>query len=152
MLENIKIGFIGAGNMGGAIIGGLINSKKTLPHNIYACDLSEDKLAPLKEQGVNTTQDTEYVCQNCGVVILAVKPNAFDKLLPQIRSTAPIYVSIAAGVSLGYLENNLPKGAKAVRAMPNTPALIGNRDNGRTAYGRGCFRKRQQSRIRVYDD
>lgn len=125
MIENLKIGFVGAGNMGSAIIGGLIASKKAQPENIYACDLSAGKLLPLKDMGVRTTDNSDIVFGSCDVVILAVKPNVFPKLLPTVKTVQPIFVSIAAGISVNFIKSNLPQGAKVVRVMPNTPALIG---------------------------
>ncbi len=118
----MKIGFIGAGNMGGAIIDGLIAVGNK---DIVACDLNNEKLNSLKEKGIDTTKDLNEVCEKCDVVVLAVKPQVFDSVLSQIKIKTPIFVSIAAGISLSYLAEALGKKAKIVRAMPNTPALIG---------------------------
>ncbi len=118
----MKIGFIGAGNMGGAIIDGLIASGKT---DIIACDLNAEKLEQLKEKGVAVTKSIDEVCDLSDVVILAVKPQVFKTVLQAIKTTKPIFVSIAAGISIKYIKKYLGDDAKVVRAMPNTPALIG---------------------------
>ena len=75
--------------------------------------------------GVRTTDNSDIVFGSCDVVILAVKPNVFPKLLPTVKTVQPIFVSIAAGISVNFIKSNLPQGAKVVRVMPNTPALIG---------------------------
>ncbi|MBO7208345.1 MAG: pyrroline-5-carboxylate reductase [Clostridia bacterium] len=121
----MKIGFIGAGNMGGAIIGGLVASGKTDANDIYAYDLDKEKLNILGDKGVNVNLSTDEICEICDVVILAVKPQIFPKVLPNIKNNKPVYVSIAAGISIKFMKDNLPDNSKIVRAMPNTPALIG---------------------------
>lgn len=121
----MKIGFIGAGNMGGAIIGGLIASKKTNAKDLYAYDPDKEKLNVLGDKGVNVNLSMEDICELCDVIILAVKPQIFHKVLPEIVSSKPVYVSIAAGISIKFMKDNLPEGARIIRAMPNTPALIG---------------------------
>lgn len=118
----MKIGFIGAGNMGSAIINGLVASNNAKSTDIYAYDLDKSKLDAL---GVNTNCDIDDICEICDVVILAVKPQVFPKLLPEIKNVKPVFVSIAAGISINFIKTNLPQGARVVRAMPNTPALIG---------------------------
>lgn len=118
----MRIGFIGAGNMGGAIINGLLASGKT---NIIACDLNDEKLAQLKEKGVEITKSIDDICDNSDVVILAIKPQIFDTVLAKIKNTNPVFVSIAAGISINFIKKYLGEDAKVVRAMPNTPALIG---------------------------
>lgn len=118
----MKIGFIGAGNMGSAIIDGLVSSGQT---DIIACDLNDERLLQLKAKGVEATKSIDEVCDKSDVVILAVKPNAFETVLTSITNTKPIFVSIAAGISICYIKKYLGEEAKVVRAMPNTPALIG---------------------------
>jgi len=118
----VRIGFIGAGNMGNAIIEGLIASGKT---DIIACDLNDEKLEQLKIKGVAVTRSIEEVCNVSDIVILAVKPQVFESVLKSIPNTKPVFVSIAAGISICYIKKYLGEDAKVVRAMPNTPALIG---------------------------
>lgn len=118
----MKIGFIGAGNMGGAIIDGLLSAGYK---DIAAYDLNDAAVARLKEKGVEAKDGIANVCDESDVVIIAVKPQVFDSVLPQIKNTKPIYVSIAAGISIAYMKKFLGDDAKIVRAMPNTPALIG---------------------------
>lgn len=84
--------------------------------------------------GAETSDDNAFVVSNSDIVILAVKPGAVAGLLAALDSSIcekPLWISIAAGVSLETLEGALPAGARIVRTMPNTPALVGA---GATAY------------------
>lgn len=124
----MKIGFIGAGNMGGAIIGSIINSKLTSAENIIVADKCEEKLDELKSKyGIATTQNNGDVL-GADIVILAVKPNVIYSVIDEIKSqilSDTVIVSIAAGQSLEKLRSAFDGGVKLVRVMPNTPALVG---------------------------
>ncbi len=125
---NRKIGFIGVGNMGGAIIGGIIDSGLISPPDIIASDVNEDNLNSLKSRyGIETTVNNLEVSGRADILFLAVKPNIFPEVIGEIKDhikEGAIIVSIAAGQSIGMIENMFGRDIKLVRAMPNTPALV----------------------------
>ena len=126
MLRDKKIGFVGAGNMGGAIIKGLIASNAVSASNISVCDLSAEKTMEFEKMGCKVYKQVPELCKSCDIVILAVKPNAFTYVLKDLRNiTSPLYISIAAGVGIDYIKSFFDCEAKVARVMPNTPALIG---------------------------
>ena len=121
-----KIGFIGCGNMGKAILGGLIASGQVLPGQIWVYTPSPDKVAALRDQyGINAAESAQEVAQVADIVFGAVKPNIMIKVLSDITSSLnkeTLVVSIAAGVTLDQLARALGHDRKIVRAMPNTLA------------------------------
>ncbi len=123
-----KIGFIGCGNMGKAILGGLIASGQVLPGQIWVYTPSADNVAALHDQfGINAAQSAQEVAQIADIVFGAVKPNIMVKVLSEISSSLnkeTLVVSIAAGVTLDQLARALGHDRKIVRAMPNTPSLV----------------------------
>ncbi|MEA5216456.1 pyrroline-5-carboxylate reductase [Enterobacter cloacae] len=123
-----KIGFIGCGNMGKAILGGLIASGQVLPGQIWVYTPSPDKVAALcDEYGINAAESAQEVAQVADIVFGAVKPNIMIKVLSEITSSLnkdTLVVSIAAGVTLDQLARALGHDRKIVRAMPNTPSLV----------------------------
>ena len=123
------IGFIGAGNMGGAMIGGICNSGLISPEQIIASDYSKDSLEKLHSTyGIRTALSNEEAAAASDILFLAVKPNKFAEVLPGIASSLKeccIVVSIAAGQSIASVSAYLGSDKKIVRAMPNTPALVG---------------------------
>lgn len=126
----MKIGFIGAGNMASAIIKGVINSQLIAPQNIYAFDICQDKLCALSENlKINACENESAVIDNSDIVVLAVKPNVFQTLLPKIGDSLnknnSLIVSIAAGKTIGFIESLLNFDAKIVRIMPNINATVG---------------------------
>lgn len=123
------IGFIGAGNMGGAMIGGICNSSLIAPTQLIASDYSSAALSRLKDSyGIRTTSNNEDVARESDILFLAIKPNKFAEVLPTIASSLKencLVVSIAAGQSIHTVASLLNKDVKIIRAMPNTPALVG---------------------------
>ncbi len=121
----MKIGFIGGGNMGSALIGGLLASGYK-GKDITVCELSEEKRNELSLKGISVTDNTAYLEEKCDIIIFAVKPNVIDAVLAQMKGYGDkIYISIAAGVSIAHLEDMLGADKKIVRTMPNTPAQVG---------------------------
>ena len=123
-----KIGFIGCGNMGKAILGGLIASGQVLPGQIWVYTPSPDKVAALHDQfGINAAESAQEVAQIADIIFAAVKPGTMIKVLSEITSSLnkdSLVVSIAAGVTLDQLARALGHDRKIIRAMPNTPALV----------------------------
>jgi len=124
-----KIAVLGAGNMAGALIRGLLGAHACQPDQLVATDVRPERLADLaKLHGIQTSTDNAKTASWADVVVLATKPQVFDRLLAQIAGAVrpeTLVVSIAAGVSTGAMEGRLPAGTRVVRTMPNTPALVG---------------------------
>ena len=120
------LGFIGAGNMVSAILSGVLAQGLARPEDVWLSNRSPEKLEPWKPKGVHVTVDNAEVAQNSEVIILGVKPQMFETVMPQIAPYAngKCIVSIAAGISSAYLKERLP-GAMVVRVMPNTPMKLG---------------------------
>ncbi|MDB5797762.1 MAG: proC [Paucimonas sp.] len=135
MKNDIRIAFIGGGNMAAALIGGLAG-KLTAAANIHAVDINEEARARLEKQfGVNTAPAIGDAVAGADVVVLAVKPQQMKEVVaalrPQMR--AQLLLSIAAGIRAVDLSRWLGGYAAIVRTMPNTPALIGRGITGMTA-------------------
>lgn len=131
---NRKIGFIGGGNMGGAIISGVIRSSFRAPEEITVFDVSETALKHLSdEHGVNTTDSVLKLISDSDIILLAVKPQVLPSVLKQhgaFISKDKLIVSIAAGITLDTLTSLLSAEHKLVRVMPNTPAMVGEGMSG----------------------
>jgi pyrroline-5-carboxylate reductase len=127
-----KIGFIGVGKMGRAMVASLIRSNTTASQNIICSDISAEQLESVqKEFKVSVTSDNKDVISNCGIVILAVKPQSFPQAVADLSSHVRadhIIVSIMAGIRIASIKAVLP--GKVVRVMPNTAALVGQMAGG----------------------
>ncbi len=125
---NKTIGFIGGGNMAGAIIGGITSSGLIDASNIIASAKTENTLTRLKDTfGIRTTLSNTEVAQNADIIFLAVKPYLYESVIKEIRSEITekhIIVSIAAGQRIECIESAFGKRIKLVRTMPNTPAMV----------------------------
>ena len=123
------VGFIGGGNMAKAIIGGVIQSGLVGKENIIASAKSQKTVDFLRDTyGIQSTTKNEDVAQTADILFLAVKPNMFATVIPEIRDCkkeGQVIVSIAAGQTIAAIEAAYGGEIKLVRAMPNTPALVG---------------------------
>lgn len=124
-----KIGFIGAGNMAGALIKGLLTAGLYQPDEILASDVDSKKRQTMRRRyKIGVTDDNHEVVRDCRVVIIAVKPQIIDEILADLASVASsrkLFISIAAGVTNARIEKQLGGGVRVLRVMPNTPALLG---------------------------
>ena len=124
----MKIGFIGTGNMGSAMIKGLVTSEYVSGDKINIFDVNKEKSKELSEKyNVNSLQNEIEIVDNSDIVVLSVKPNIYGSVLEKIKDRIggnKIIVAIAAGVSIQNIENIAGKDKKIVRTMPNTPAQI----------------------------
>jgi pyrroline-5-carboxylate reductase len=129
ILASHTIGFIGAGNMAEALIRGLIKGDHVPPGSVFASGPRTERLAELHRHfGIDTTTDNREVAKRCNLVVLSVKPQILDKVLREIGDQlkpGTLVVSIAAGVDTATIEEAVADGVRVVRAMPNTPALVG---------------------------
>lgn len=123
-----KLGIIGCGNMGKAMIGGIIKSKLYEAGSIMVSNPSNPSLIEVKEKyKVNTTNDNIEVADFANILILSVKPNKLEHVIDKIKGVIKpktLVVSIAAGVSIEKICSYFGKEIKVIRAMPNTPALV----------------------------
>jgi pyrroline-5-carboxylate reductase len=138
-LQNSKLAFIGGGNMASAIIGGLANQGINKQNIIVSepWDVNREKIAAT---GVRTTTSNIEAGQDADLIIIAVKPQIAKTVCQELggswshRTTLPIVVSIAAGITLDslrdWLKTSEGKTAPVVRVMPNTPALVGEGASG----------------------
>ncbi len=123
-----KIGFIGTGHMGQAMIQALAESGKVPVSKLYASNRSPGKLKRVQEQfGINVVANNEELIDICDIVIIAVKPQDLTAVIEPVASSflpGQIVISLAAGYSLRSLQKLLPTVKGLVRVMPNTPATI----------------------------
>ncbi|MFL5321744.1 MAG: pyrroline-5-carboxylate reductase [Myxococcaceae bacterium] len=128
-MKGQKIAFLGAGNMAEALIKGLLASGTANPEDITATGRRSERLEPLaKAYGVKTSLDNLAAARDADVIVLSVKPQAMGKLLTQVAPAIDhrkLVISVAAGVPIAALERKLGAGSRIIRAMPNTPALVG---------------------------
>ncbi|NMM61812.1 pyrroline-5-carboxylate reductase [Clostridium sp. P21] len=126
---NKVIGFIGCGNMGGAMIGGIIKANLSSPDSVIVGDLNEKSLEACAEKyGIKITTDNNEVAKVSDILILSIKPNLYPVVIEQIKNQIKkdvIIVTIAAGKAISGTEEAFGRKLKVVRVMPNTPALVG---------------------------
>jgi pyrroline-5-carboxylate reductase len=138
------IGFLGAGNMSGAIIKGLLHAKVFPADRILASDAKSERLAQLHAaHGIRTTTDNHALVKECDVLVLGVKPQVIDKVLTEVGTDVradQLVISVAAGVPIDALEARLPAGSRVVRTMPNTPATV---QAGATAIAGGAHAREE---------
>lgn len=125
-MEQINIGFIGAGNMALAMIKGLLSMNQPAGQ-IYINDIDTGLLDKRQlELGVNISSKVAVLSQHCQVIILAVKPQYITQICEQLPKNNPcLIVSVAAGVKVQTMADILGKQTAIIRLMPNTPAMLG---------------------------
>ena len=125
----MKIGFIGCGNMGSAMIGGILKKGVFEKNEIIVSNLTEEGSRKSREKlGVVTTLDNCEVVKNANIVILAVKPQFYEEVIGEVKgylTPEHMIVGIAPGKTLAWLEEKCEQPLKVVRLMPNTPAQVG---------------------------
>ena len=128
MLKDKKISMIGTGNMGEAIVSGLVASGSSNPKDIICTDIREDQLASVEEKyGVVTTTNNTEAVEAGEIVIYAVKPQIIALVLRETASAldmSKLVISIAAGVPLIAIESSLNKKLRLIRVMPNIAAFV----------------------------
>ena len=125
----MKIGFIGCGNMGSAMIAGILKKGVFEKNEIIVSNLTEEGSRKSREKlGVVTTLDNCEVVKNANIVILAVKPQFYEEVIGEVKgylTPEHMIVGIAPGKTLAWLEEKCEQPLKVVRLMPNTPAQVG---------------------------
>jgi pyrroline-5-carboxylate reductase len=127
-MKQQTLGFIGAGNMAGSLIGGLVADGYPA-ESIRVSDVDPAKLSDLAQRfGVHTAADNRAVAEKAEILVLALKPQAMQPVVAELAETLqarkPVLLSIAAGITEGALDRWAGGGAAIVRCMPNTPALV----------------------------
>lgn len=123
------IGFIGAGNMGQAMAGGIVSSGIVKAENIIFSDILEENLKKAyKKYGVKTSNSNVLAASMADFLVLSVKPHLYKTVIDEIKDylkPETVVITIAAGITLEKLKNMFGKNVKTVRTMPNTPAMAG---------------------------
>ncbi|MFW5870512.1 MAG: pyrroline-5-carboxylate reductase [Candidatus Sumerlaeota bacterium] len=133
-----SLGLIGAGNMGSALIRGACDSLLVEPKNVWIYDPDTEKTAALaRDPGVRVASSGVQVLANAGTILLAVKPQILVDVLKELgpaEQKDQVFISVAAGIPTALIEKHLGERAIVIRAMPNTPAMLGK---GATAVAGG---------------
>ena len=125
----MKLGFIGTGNMAGAIMGGIIKEGIISPDEIIGSDVIEAGREKVKSMyGIQVTADNIEVAEKADTLFLSVKPQFYASVISEIKDSVrenQLIITIAPGKTLAWLEEQFGKKLKIVRTMPNTPAMVG---------------------------
>ncbi len=127
-----KFGFIGAGNMGGAILRGALESGVLDKSSAYVCGRDKAKAQRIADElGINSCSDAGEIAKTCRYIIVGVKPKDIETILSAVKNAvseseleSKIIVSMAAGVKIANMQRILGDDAKIIRIMPNTPAKV----------------------------
>ena len=125
---SLKLGFIGCGNMGKAMLSGVLESGKCVKADVLVSAKTEATREKIKSQfDIKVTADNKEVAEFADVLFLAVKPQYYAEVIDQIKDVVrddTIVISIAPGKSLEWFGQAFGKQLKVIRTMPNTPAMV----------------------------
>lgn len=127
-MKTYRFGVLGAGSMGKTIAAGAVRAGLFRPDEVLLFNRSEEKRAANRAEGYAVTGDFTEVYTACDTVLLSVKPQNFAEVLPQLaacKCDKPLVLSIAAGISFAKIEAALGADTPIIRAMPNTPLMLG---------------------------
>ena len=148
MFKGKKIAIIGGGKMGSIIAQGLIAHKIISSKDIIVTDIDAKRLDFLRlSMKLKVSHDNAKAAKNADIIILAVKPQNMALTLKEISSAidkTKIVISIAAGITTGFIESALVQGVRVLRVMPNTPALVGE---GAAAVAKGSCAKKSDVKL-----
>ena len=147
---NKTIAIIGTGNMGTALLRGILNAELTPIKKIFVSDTHTERLENIQKQfGVNITADNKEAAKNADIVILCVKPYVIRKVVEEMHEVLhkdQFVISIAAGITIGSIEKIIGKNIPVVRCMPNIASTVGF---GAAAIAFGKFVHEQQHEIAI---
>lgn len=124
----MKLGFIGCGNMAGAMLSGIIENKVYAPDEIIGADVyapSRDKVKTA--YGIVVTESNKEVVKRADIVVLSVKPQFCEAVMNEIRDEVrkdQLFITIIPGKTLAWLKEQFGREVKIIRTMPNTPAMV----------------------------
>ncbi len=125
----MNIGFLGAGNMGGAILRGYVEIAKKEGNKIFVFGVNHEKLKKTcEETGATPCYEIGELVKNSDIFLVGVKPNKFEEVMPKVAqfyTDDKICVSMAAGIKISKIQSYLGDKAAITRIMPNTPAKVG---------------------------
>ncbi|GHV06947.1 pyrroline-5-carboxylate reductase [Clostridia bacterium] len=127
-MPEFKLGVIGLGRMGAAIVESVISNNLINPAEIIVCDIDEKARSWAKSKGLTVAATNRRVVQDCKLVLLVVKPQIANEVLEDIQanvSEGTCFISIMAGISSEHIRSKLPAKVNVIRVMPNTPLLVG---------------------------
>ena len=128
MKKRNEIGFIGTGNMGEALIAGLLKAKFTTPVQIIAFDMDGERLRSIqKKYGIKIASDNHHLASQCDSLLLCVKPQSMKEVIEGMADaldSSKLLISIAAGVPLYAIETYARKQLRLIRVMPNINVLV----------------------------
>jgi pyrroline-5-carboxylate reductase len=140
MFKGKKIAIIGGGKMGSIIARALLEQKFFPKRDITVTDIDSARLDYIRStMRLQVSNDNKKTAKNANIIIIAVKPQNMAAALNEFGSAidaSKVVISIAAGITTSFIEASLPKGARVLRVMPNTPALVGA---GAAAVSKGKF-------------
>jgi len=129
LLKEKMVAFIGCGNMGSALLKGVLKSGVISSDRVLVSDVRSELLDSIRRSvGVSTTENNKEAVQKSDIIVLAVKPQVIEKVLSEIKDVMTrekIIISIAAGITTGFIEEALGKEVPVVRVMPNISSLVG---------------------------
>jgi pyrroline-5-carboxylate reductase len=147
------LGFVGAGNMGEAMIRGILGARLLPPRGVVVLDVRPERTRELvKRFGVSAARGMKDLFDRCETVVFAVKPQGVGDVLHQVPAGAAkgkLVVSIVAGVPTRTFLSALGEGTRVVRAMPNTPAQVGMGSTG-LYFARGVPRERKEWARKIF--
>ncbi len=119
----MKYGFIGAGNLASAVIGGMLSSGQYTKEEIVIFDVGAEVKQNYAANGFQTADSVEALESLCDAVFLTVKPHIYSKVLSALKGNK-MYISVAPGITINEIQTGIGCDAKVVRTMPNTPAKV----------------------------
>ena len=128
MKKGKSIGFIGTGNMGEALIAGLLKAKFATPHQVVAFDAEKERLLSIqKKYGIKKASNNHQLFSQCDPILLCIKPQAMKEVIEEVSEyldASRLIISIAAGVPLSVIEAYARKQLRLIRVMPNIAVLV----------------------------
>lgn len=147
------VGLLGCGNMGSAIVRGLVEAGTVPPAQVVVYDVDDQKAAALEALGCRIASSPEDLMRDSDILLLATKPQDLEPALaaikPQFTADA-LLISIAAGISTDFIREHVSPEARVIRVMPNTPALVGACASG-IAASENCTETDVQTALRIFE-
>jgi pyrroline-5-carboxylate reductase len=147
------LGFLGLGNMGSAILRGLLDARAWPARRIVVCDVDPAKYERVRKTGVAVAVSPEELARAADLVLLAPKPQDMAAALASVKAGArpdAVFISVAAGISTDYVRRALGRKARVVRVMPNTPAFVGA-GAAALSFTRNCGKDDRAAARRIFE-